>query len=937
MPAGSGDIEAFIISRLAAGDWADLRDVPNAEADVRPVLSGAFIRNLLLGLEPRLSSLPTGVRIRAAHVEGRLDLADCVGAGGSGLGVLALEDCDLTDRIDVSNAEFTRLSIRRSRFREIWGEAVHIRGDFEFRDASPYSVDDEEATAYIRLRAARIGGDVWGRGARLQAPEQVPDGLNAIPPCLNLWLAQVGGSVMLDGGASMVGGVNLSDAQIGGSLECDGSRFSHVGAEVLTARAARVGGSVSFLPMGGVRFEADGEIGLRAAVIGGSVTFIGASLSSITEDALDVSSAKIEGGLVLNPSMDHPLEVNGRILMGGVSLAGDLDLEGASLIRASGQTINADSARIGGGILMRSVAGSRFQSEGQIWLRGMTVGGNLEIRGARIVCPEEGAMNATGISVSGSVIMNPTEEDACEFEGEVNLRRAHITGDLDCDGLLLMSPDGTALTCDAARIEGAALFAPMEGRRFDAQGRVWLRGASIGGAVSFRGARVTNARGLAVNATSVTVGESIRFHQHEDFRFEAEGEVSLSGAQVGANVEMSGVRLHNPEGLALDAAGAEIDGDLAIMPSGDQLFEADGVISLMSAEIGGDVRIGSGRITGSDGTALQAGGVTIQGDLILAGYGEMKLTIDGEAVIRTSEIKGEVYISNVKISRPSGTALDATSVQISTSLQASDNDIEGVVDFQAATIGLMGEEPHTAWRGARRVVLDEATYQHIAVERSDGPVWKARRDLLRRNSYRDGYGRLVAPTQPWRECASAFLRSGSYQDARRILREGYREANRARPLWRRVFVWAFAEAPFGFGLSVVRATVVAVVFWMAGWAGAHYMLHRGVLVESGGEGPCTSSSPGLYALDTAIPFIDLRQESACDPGDAGLAQLMPAGEVRLPALSVPGSDIRTPSLSLGLPDEVALWRWGKAVYALLGAFVLGFAAVTYSGVFNPRE
>jgi hypothetical protein len=36
-------------------------------------------------------------------------------------------------------------------------------------------------------------------------------------------------------------------------------------------------------------------------------------------------------------------------------------------------------------------------------------------------------------------------------------------------------------------------------------------------------------------------------------------------------------------------------------------------------------------------------------------------------------------------------------------------------------------------------------------------------------------------------------------------------------------------------------------------------------------------------------------------------------------------------------DEVTVWHWAKAIYAFLGALVVGFAAVTYSGVFKPKE
>jgi hypothetical protein len=180
-------------------------------------------------------------------------------------------------------------------------------------------------------------------------------------------------------------------------------------------------------------------------------------------------------------------------------------------------------------------------------------------------------------------------------------------------------------------------------------------------------------------------------------------------------------------------------------------------------------------------------------------------------------------------------------------------------------------------------------------------------------------------------------RAGGQRDARRIQREGYREENRARPLWIRPFVWVFAEVPFGFGLSALRATVTLVAFWIAGIVGAEVMLARNVFVDlSSRDDPqaCLSLVPALYALDTAIPIIDLRQESLCDPADVGQAGLFRGIQLSRLAGSMPF----LPALpAVTLFDEVALWTWVKAIYALLGTFLVSFAGITYSGVFKPKE
>jgi hypothetical protein len=183
----------------------------------------------------------------------------------------------------------------------------------------------------------------------------------------------------------------------------------------------------------------------------------------------------------------------------------------------------------------------------------------------------------------------------------------------------------------------------------------------------------------------------------------------------------------------------------------------------------------------------------------------------------------------------------------------------------------------------------------------------------------------------------AFARSGRHADARRIQREGYREANRARPLWIRPFVWLFAEVPFGFGLSALRATITLVLFWIAGTLGAQTMQARHVLVNLDNPGDpqaCRTLIPALYALDTAIPIIDLRQEALCDPADVGQPGLFPGIALADLTRDLP---LLPAARGILLFNEGDLWTWAKAIYALLGTFLVSFAGITYSGVFKPKE
>jgi hypothetical protein len=82
--------------------------------------------------------------------------------------------------------------------------------------------------------------------------------------------------------------------------------------------------------------------------------------------------------------------------------------------------------------------------------------------------------------------------------------------------------------------------------------------------------------------------------------------------------------------------------------------------------------------------------------------------------------------------------------------------------------------------------------------------------------------------------------------------------------------------------------------------------------------------PTLYALDVALPVIDLGQESRCAPGRTARAELSQGVAV-------------SESNDWRLFEGVALWRWAHALYAMLGAILTALAIVTFSGIMKPKD
>jgi hypothetical protein len=940
--------EERLISALQAGQWADLTREPGYDPARKPLLDAAVLRRIALGLDPRLSYLPAGLRLAGLRLEGDLDLADCLGHDGGGLGVLALEHCDLPGRINVSNTQLTRLSIRYSRFRELWGEGVGIRGDFDFRQTS--ALPDGEGrtpTAYIRMRGARIGGDVWGRGARLQAPSEPPAGLSLPPDALNLWLATIGGSLFLEGNPTLrdrfecSGGLNITGAQIAGDLAFRGALLLNSGDIALSAGDVSVGGDALMGCLEDTGFEAQGEVRFSNGRIGRDIDLSGARLSNAEGDAFDASGCSIGGNLRFMSLEGHRFTSTGQILLINTKIGGYLGCMGASFSNPSAIALNAEGLEVAGQAIFNVMSDQRFEARGEIRISNARIGRDCEFQGASLHNPEGDALDASGSTIGGHLRWSADGEHRFESDGRIALFNVSIGGDLACFGGRLSNPGGVALGAGAVTIGGNVIFNPdASSERCRLTGAVFLNAGAIKGRLDLDGSLISCPGAIALSAEGLQIGADAMFNVMDGARFEAEGEVRLAGASIGRNCDFRGARLSHPEGDSLDANGAVIGGHMRLMAEGGIRFESQGRIVLYNARLSGDLTFLGAHLANPQSVTLAAFDIQIGGDAVFSNKDDFIFESDGGLVLVHAKIGGMLLCQKTRIALPGGLALNAEGASIGASLRAHDNQFTGDVGLAVTRIDALGSFAASAWRGAGRLVLDDISLRQILVDPDDGVPWKERSRWLRSNSFRDKHKRLIVSPHPWRECASAFARSGRHLDARRLQREGYREENRARPAWQKFFVWLFAELPFGFGLSTLRTTATVLCFWLIGAVGAQVMHARGVLVPSGesaGAG-CPSLAPALYALDTAIPFLDLRQEALCDPAPAGQTGLVSDIVLPWPAwLGLPPQETTASPAILLAVDEITLWQWAKTIYAVLGSLVIGFAAVAYSGVFKPKE
>jgi hypothetical protein len=397
----SNDAEQRALNCLNDGEVARFDEADHAQ------LSAAFVTQLAL------DALPRGIRIRGAHIQGRLDFAD------AGLPALVFEDCELDDVLDVSHARLGHLSISNTRFTHLAARSATIDGGFEFSGAT---------TGWIDARRATIRGGVDGCAAQLASPP--PRARDEVKPwdhqyALRLSDTDISGSVLLNDGFKADGGVCLDDAHVRGSFWARGANISagegddyHPG-DAIHAHSAKIDGFVGLV----FGFHARGRVWMLGAKIGDrlSVGFQNSELRRVGE-------SWDWGNRLLNSTV---LLVAEQAEIGGSFHFADCTADGA---------INLNHARIGADATFANCTIRNATEDGQ----GMSI-------------------TARSSDIRGNFVLGK----GVLAHGVVNLASAHIGGRLDYGGATLSNSGGLALDARWARIHQDVVRAETPDVSFD--------------------------------------------------------------------------------------------------------------------------------------------------------------------------------------------------------------------------------------------------------------------------------------------------------------------------------------------------------------------------------------------------------------------------------------------------------------------------------------
>ncbi len=323
---------------------------------------------------------------------------------------------------------------------------------------------------------------------------------------------------------------------------------------------------------------------LHSATIGGRLSLNTAVLSGYRDEDRTAGFAVRGDGATVGAVFCQKLSATGEmrllgartgvIVMSGAALEGHRDADGGMR-----PALNADGAVVSGGLFcdrLSTVGEVRLvgtEISGQVGLQRATLKGHRQENG--VVLP---ALNACAAELAGG--LHCANLSAA---GEVRLRGAKIGVQLSMDGATLVSPVGEdgaaapALDAGGTEIAGSALWP-----RLSTTGSVWLVGAKIVGQLAMQEATLAahvdedGIPGQALVADRIEVDGSVFCTA-----VTATGEISLSGARIGGQLELQGAKLSSPDPLrpGLTLIGARVD-ELVLA-----LARADGMVDLRDSRV----------------------------------------------------------------------------------------------------------------------------------------------------------------------------------------------------------------------------------------------------------------------------------------------------------------------------------------------------------------
>ena len=413
-----------------------------------------------------------------------------------------------------------------------------------------------------------------------------------------------------------------------------------------------------------------------------------------------------------------------------------------------------------------------------------------------------------------------------------------------------------AVHLNHARVGGRLLLSATPQGRFEANGGVSLDGAHIDGSVQLHGALLRDCDAAAFSARSAVVGGNMELLPGQGHRCEVHGEISLVAAHITGDLNCGSALLLNPGGRVLHCEDLVVESVFLTRDDPRYFFEASGRLNFLTATVGGSFFMGNARLCpGPDYT-----GLLVRGGPVAMNLQQMR-------------VSNALVLFNIGAMQPGGEDGEIESIK----------PVEGWFMLAGAQMNTLIDHGDCCWPAPGYLDLDGMSYQRIRNVDGGGLV-ATRIAWLARQFHNGCPDASTYRPQPYEQLTRALRDSGLSREADAIAVEKIRMrlAARVDSPWLRLFPRLLMLIS-NHGYSTSRAVYSFLIFVLLGAAmytvavlnfgqpffpfeqppeATSYVLPLGM-----GEVSAPLGCPGLdtlhYALDFALPVIDLGQDSFC--------------------------------------------------------------------------
>ena len=510
------------------------------------------LRDIVRGrLAPK--SDPRGLRLRGARIVGRLDLDNITSSVALTLSSCLLDEGCTANESRLSNFVLLHCHLEKHVEPAFSGDGL-VATSLRIRNTT---VRGDCSTGVVRLRAARLGGQLDCTGATLS---------NDAGPALNLEQLEAQGVFLHEGfsasGAGRTGAVCLLSAHIGGQLICSGASMHNNSGPALNAallhveRGAHL--NAAFLAAGAGSAAA---VLLRGAIVGGQLNCGGAELRNDSGPALDAEQLQAGQHVILSDGFSAiGADERGAVHLLSAHIGSQLICNRATLRNGNGPALNAEQLQTGRDVfLCDGFSAIGAGQAGAVRLVGARIGGQLRCAGANLRNDSGPALDAALLQTERDThLRKGFSASGAGSTGAVRLLGAHIGGQLDCSGATIRNDSGPALSAERVRVDQSLLLAHgFSATGSGDAGAINLRRAHLGGQLGCVKATVVNRSGPALIAGQVQVDQDVFLYD----RFSATGGGEEPVLDL-ENVRVGGELIYDPAHVThlADQACVNVDG-----------------------------------------------------------------------------------------------------------------------------------------------------------------------------------------------------------------------------------------------------------------------------------------------------------------------------------------------------------------------------------------